>query len=137
MNKTLMMIGAMGVMFCASVDDPMARHMTHEEQDRTGVSRLFSGHKEELAQWMDKKGQDTSTQDLSLTLNIKAGEFLQLSDGTIWQVGPCCMHISSTWLTRVDITVTRSQDHKYPYYLENKSTGERIMAHQISHLPSR
>ena len=68
MNNLLVMLGVIGVVFCGSVNDPMARHMTHEEQDRTGVSRLYSGHKEELAQWMDKKGNDSNPKNF-LTLS--------------------------------------------------------------------
>lgn len=74
---------------------------------------------------------------LKLRLNIKSGEFLQLSDNSVWQVAPCCYKIAAKWLTADPVTVSRSDDPKYPYFIKNEASGTKVMAHHISRLPER
>jgi len=126
------------LLFCSALfaGDPMAQFMTQEEQDRTGVSKLYTAHKEELAQWMDSHGKNGTVDSLTLRLNIKDGEYLQLSDGSVWQIAPCCQKIASSWLTAEKVQISRSDSPKFPYYIINQKTGERVMAHHLSRLPN-
>jgi hypothetical protein len=59
------------------------------------------------------------------------GKYVELEDGSLWEVDPVDAIVSSLWLPTEDIVVVESRDAVYPYRLVNKDQGETVKARLI------
>jgi hypothetical protein len=67
-----------------------------------------------------------------ISLNLEGGKFIQLQDGTLYQIAPTDIDTASVWLTPVLITVTQSKDPNYPYILQNTQNKTQVSAKKAS-----
>ncbi|MDN3508316.1 MAG: hypothetical protein P0S94_05295 [Simkaniaceae bacterium] len=114
--------------------NPMTPYMPLDEQKRTGVDHLSHQEQKALAEWLNRRTNEKDNQELSLSLNIRAGEILQLNDGTLWQVSPKDVAISSSWLTPVKIEFKDSSNAAYPHILINMQAHQQVMVHPLQKL---
>ena len=63
---------------------------------------------------------------------IDSGNFIQLEDGSLWQVNPIDRIMCSLWLRLEEIVVVESQNPSYPYFLINMGDKETVEAKLIS-----
>lgn len=104
--------------------------MSVEDQRKTGVLGLKQRQKMELAKWLVDHGyyeeKKTNSSDDSLTLTMNDKKELQLSDGSIWEVAPEDVPISSAWAANVEVLLERTQNPLYPYNLINVKAKEKV-----------
>jgi len=117
--------------------------MSKADQDRTGVSKLSPKERAALEQWLT---------DFAITIATKApgdaspqpkvagyagigqkhwvkskadgGKFIQLEDGSLWEISPIDKINTMLWLPLDDVVVVESTNPLYPY----KLVGERDAA---------
>ena len=67
-----------------------------------------------------------------ISLNLSGGKFIQLQDGTLYEIAPTDIEISSLWLTPVPITVSQSNNTTYPFILKNTQNNTQVSAKKAS-----
>lgn len=104
--------------------------MSVEDQRKTGVLGLKQRQKMELAKWLVDHGyyeaEKTNSSDDNLTLTMNDKKDLQLSDGSLWEVAPEDVAISSTWGSNAQVLLERTKNPLYPYNLLNLKTKEKV-----------
>jgi hypothetical protein len=116
--------------------------MTLEDQTKTGVIRLNQKQKSELAKWLVKHGYYEDLQSYqvlhaaTVSINIKNGKMLELSDNSVWEIAPEDTDISASWLSAIPIKVTKSKHPDFPYLLTNmlNNTSVKAKKSSLSHL---
>lgn len=71
-------------------------------------------------------------QILRVSLNIKDGKFIQLSDNSVWKVHPTNVEVAGSWLTPARIDISKSGDSDYPCKLTNMQTYSSISARRLA-----
>lgn len=71
-------------------------------------------------------------ENLTVSLNIKGGQFLQLSDDSVWKVNPSDVDTTSGWLTPAIIDISKSSHPDYPCLLTNRQTYSSISARRLA-----
>ncbi len=89
--------------------------MTAGEKQKTGYTRL-------------SENEDSS---IYLSVNVKSGSELILSNDTRWAVAPEDQIISSLWITSFPLKVTLGGSKEYPYVLTNLYSLKRVKAKPI------
>ena len=117
-----------------AVTNPMTPYMSLDEQKKTGVEHLSRGEQAALAEWLSSRSDHDAKKELTLSLNIRSGEILQLSNGTLWQVAPKDVPTASAWLTPVKIEFKESSNVNYPTILINSETHQQVMTHPLHQL---
>lgn len=56
------------------------------------------------------------------------GEFVELKDGSIWQISPVFRYLSTTWLRDQIIEIKQSTNVRHPYILHNTTTDQVVEA---------
>lgn len=112
--------------------------MSKETQQKTGVANLTPNQKKILESWLNQNfelktnNQTAKEPDLFLSININAGQKLQLSDGSLWEVSPVDVAQASVWITPFPLRIIPGSDPNYPYLIVNKTSGISINARPIS-----
>ncbi len=74
-----------------------------------------------------------SKKEVTISQVVNQGQFLILSDNSVWKIKPSFWIISGSWIMPIVITVeTSSSDSEYPYHLKNNFTNETIQAKKSS-----
>ncbi len=120
--------------------------MSAEEKKKTGIDKLSGKEKAALQQWIDTHYQAKYPEASpspppvkgiipTLSENLLNGQYLRLSDGTLWNVRPADVPIAQLWITPVEIGISKSGSPFYPYKLINKVSGSSILARKAENLP--
>lgn len=110
--------------------------MTPQEKKQTGVAKLSEKEKNALQTWIDnhyaKRSSPlqaaTPTSRPQISENLRNGQVIRLSDGSLWNIRPQDTLITQSWITPVDILISQSGDPDYPYKLTNSLTGSSALA---------
>jgi hypothetical protein len=108
--------------------------MSEKDKKETGYNTLSSQQKSALNRWihkhfsLNKKNEDSS---LSLSVNVRSGAELILSDGSKWEVAPEDQSISSLWITPFPLKIIPDKSPSYPFTLINLSSEERVKVKPI------
>lgn len=115
------------------------------DKKKTGVSKLNDKEKAELQAWIDnsylKRAEPvvlkTSPKDQKAAIqeNLNNGNYIRLSDNSLWNIRPSDTPISQGWITPVDIIVTQSGNPQFPYKLTNSVTGSSVFARKAADAP--
>jgi len=120
--------------FGADPQSPLNHYIPMPVQKKYGLNLLTTAQKSQLADWL--KGvnfKPPQAVDSTLSLNISNGQFIQLDDGTVWEIDPSEMAISQGWLSPVKITVSKTDvETQYPYKLYNTATQNSVSAKRVS-----
>ena len=109
--------------------------MSTGEKKKTGYEKLTEREKANLDIWINANfSQNSIIKDASvyLSVNVKSGTELILSDDSRWAVDPRDQHISSIWITSFPLKVTLRGSEEYPYILTNLNTLKTVKAKPIS-----
>ena len=102
-------------------------------QKKYGIYGLNPDQKSQLAGWLETVAKKApSMQPSTLSLNIAGGQYIQLDDGTVWEINPKDQNTTQGWLSPVSIVVSKSQNQVYPYRLYNTATGSAVTAKKVS-----
>lgn len=119
--------------------------MTPQDKKNTGVFKLRDKEKATLQQWIDsryeKRAHPLAQKPPILTKptiseNFYNGQYIRLSDGSLWNIRPQDTPITQGWITSVEIIIEPSQDPEYPNKLTNTLTGSSVLAKKATELPS-
>lgn len=108
--------------------------MTPGEKQKTGYNRLSEKEKANLNIWINAKfnlnaiNEDSS---IYLSVNVKSGSELILSNDSRWAVAPEDQLISSLWITSFPLKITLGGTKEYPYILTNLYSLKRVKAKPI------
>ena len=69
---------------------------------------------------------------LTVSEVLQNGRYLQLNDGSFWQVHPESIPIAGSWILAPDVTVARSTDPIYTYKITNTVSQTTILAKKIT-----
>ena len=129
----------------ALAPEVLDHEMTAEERKLTGIHKLSDKEKSVLQRWIDshyEKREVVVAQKLTgkhptLSENLQSGQYIELSDNTIWQIRPKDLPISQGWITPAEIIVTQSGDRNYPSKLTNSVTGSSVFAKRVESVPTQ
>ncbi|MDN3504890.1 MAG: hypothetical protein P0S95_04880 [Rhabdochlamydiaceae bacterium] len=137
MKKSLLLtlfISSTMLGFSAVPKSDLDHYIPMPVQKKYGLNLLTTAQKSELASWL--KGvnfKPPQAMNSTLSLNISNGQFIQLDDGTVWEIDPSEMAISQGWLSPVQITVTKTDvETQYPYKLYNTATQNAVSAKRVT-----
>jgi hypothetical protein len=126
------------VLLCNSVcaiillDDTMPKDV----QKKTGVANLTARQKLALENWLNDtfvlKNEKPASPVVSVSQNFDGGKKISLTDGTMYEIAPEDLLITSLWITPVPIVVSSSNRTDYPLNLTNQNTGESVRARRLS-----
>lgn len=124
--------------------------MSVAEQERTGVYNLTVPQRLELEKWLNQyfvpKTQaqmptgsnplpspegETRPSNLTFDLIIDGGRYVQLSDGTLWEIAPEDRKKTSLWLVSFPIEINDSGSLDYPKLLIDQNTKDAVRAKQV------
>jgi hypothetical protein len=113
--------------------------MSKDDQAKTGVSRLSAKERAALEQWLADFAITTATKTTGDALSppkapayvgigqkhwVKSkadgGKFIELEDGSLWEVSPIDKINTMLWLPIDDVVVVESKNPLYPYKLVGK-----------------
>jgi hypothetical protein len=126
--------------------EPLDLEMTPQDKKKTGVFKLRDNEKASLQQWIDsryeKRAEPLALQAKPsakpfLSENYYNGQYIRLSDGSLWNIRPQDTPITQGWITSVEILIAPSSDPDYPYKLTNTLTGSSVLAKKASELPKK
>ena len=114
--------------------------MTADEKRKTGINKLNEQEKTALQEWIDTKyraqPKETTNQTLiTLQENLMNGQYIKLSDQTLWHIRPEDYSIVQGWVTSVELVISPGTDPFFPIKLTNKVTGSSVFARKIDQLP--
>lgn len=111
--------------------------MTQEERVKTGIHKLSVAEKTALQDWIAQsysaKSKEPKVPQVSEVL--ANGQYVKLSDGTLWKIHPSDTPITQGWITPVEIIVQQNGTAPYPYTLTNSLTGSVVRAQSAQALP--
>ncbi len=123
--------------------------MSTAEQEKTGVFNLTVSQRLELEKWINEyfvpktqaqmgpgnpplpSGIEETNEPLTFDLVIDGGKFVQLSDGTLWEIAPDDISATALWLIPFPIVIKTSGDNAYPHLLVDQNTGKSVKAKQV------
>ncbi len=113
--------------------------MSQDQQKNTGLDKLTDKEKMALQEWISQnyaqKPGSSKSANPSISEVLGNGQYVKLTDGTIWKINPSDTPITQGWITPVDIIVTKSGDPNYPYTLTNSLTGSAVRAQSVKEIP--
>lgn len=120
-----------------SIDDVMSP----SDAKKTGVNKLTPQEKQALMEWVNRysaggtvAGGNGNYPSISEVLG--GGNYVRLSDGTLWKINPADTPITQGWITPVGIIVSENTgDSIYPFKLTNSLTGSSVRAQAATSLP--
>lgn len=114
-------------------------HMTPEQEKSTGVHKLTPKERQELQRWInDNHTVNPNAKKVKrphISEVIGNGAYVKLSDDSIWLIHPQDRLITQSWLTPVQIIVSRSPNAQYPYALTNTLTKSEVRAAPVRKIP--
>ena len=69
---------------------------------------------------------------VTISMVIESGNFIELSDNSLWQVADDDTNTAEDWILPSDILLKEAKDKKYPYTLTNTATGQTIKVKKSS-----
>ncbi len=115
-------------------------YMDTAQREKTGISKLNKNEIILLEGWLNKnfvpKNQAPAANELFLSENLSNGSLLKLSDGSIYEVNPQDIPLSSLWITPFPMEVTMTSDPNYPFLLMNKNTNTMVHARKPQIIPT-
>ncbi|NGX38422.1 MAG: hypothetical protein K1000chlam2_01595 [Chlamydiae bacterium] len=75
--------------------------------------------------------QESDHQQLYLSLNIDEGKYLQLSDGSTYEIDPDDRLYSSYWITPFPLMISKSDNSEYPVRITNLNTDTGVNGKQV------
>ncbi len=114
------------------------QQMTITDQKATGVHELDKTQRENLETWLQNKSlqtrpqknhlEDQTVTNSTLSLNIDGGAFIQLYDGSVWEIDPKHRSVTENWISPVQITVEIEPGNDWPFKIINQSNNEIVYA---------
>ena len=114
------------------------QQMTVKEQKETGVSKLSKKERQNLETWLQNKLlqtrpqkdklEDQTVSSSTLSINIDGGAFLQLYDGSVWEIAPTDREVTQNWISPIGITIEIVPGNAWPFKLLNQSNQESVYA---------
>lgn len=113
--------------------------MNKETQKETGIYKLSKNQKLLLENWLNanfelKTAKEETKSPLSVSLNLRSGKQLQLSDGSIWDIAPDDADQAALWISPVPIQIMTEPSADYPYRLVNTLSGLGVKARRATAL---
>jgi len=116
--------------------------MNGSEKKKTGIYKLTDKEKATLQKWIDTHyirrveplPQEIGNKHAILQENLRNGQFIRLSDHTLWNISPEDTPISQGWITPAEIIVSQSGAPEYPYRLTHSLTGSSLKARKAENL---
>jgi hypothetical protein len=115
--------------------------MSREEQRSTGVYRLKPREKTYLECWLNEnfvlksacsvRKSEKKARPVFMSINIRNGEQIKLSDGSVWEIDPADYPVTTGWITSFPVNIIRSEDMDYPFELVNLNTGVSARARKV------
>jgi len=62
---------------------------------------------------------------------LSAGKFVELTDGTLWEIAPKDRETAGTWLVPHIVIITHTGLGAYPYIITIKDTGQSVEAAKV------
>lgn len=114
-------------------------HMSEEEMNQTGVSKLTIQERAALQEWIEehhsKKLVTQNKKPGPLVQEIlKSGRYVRLSDNSLWEIDTPDRPITQGWITPIEIKVAPSDDTNYPNTLTNTLTGSTVKARKAQNI---
>ena len=69
---------------------------------------------------------------LTVSLNLKNGQYIQLSDNSVWKINSSDTDTTSGWLTPAIIDISKSSHPNYPCLLTNRQTYSSVSARRLA-----
>jgi len=117
---------------------PFDNAMTGEEKRKTGVYKLTVQEKTALQEWIETqyKSTDSANQILPTVQEVLFnGQYVRLSNQTLFQIRPEDHAIAQGWLTSAEIILSPSTNPFFPVKLTNKVSGSTIFGRKTDQLP--
>ncbi len=134
------LLGLLPVAFLAA--ETLDFEMSKQEKKQTGVNKLTDKEKGALHQWIE---HHYTKRDLpiqaplaarpQISENLQNGQYIRLTDGSLWNIRPSDTPITQSWITPTDILISSSGDAAYPFKLTNSLTGSSVYAQKADTLP--
>ena len=110
--------------------------MDGTQKKKTGVYKLSDKEKALLQKWIDtyyEKRKEPIPQEetqprAAIEENLQNGQWIRLSDHTLWEIHPEDTPTAQGWITPVDIIVVQTSESDYSYKLTNSLTGSSLRA---------
>ena len=109
--------------------------MSPGEKQKTGYNKLSEKEKGNLDIWLNANfSLNSIIKDASvyLSVNVKSGSELILSDNSRWAIDPIDQDTSSLWITSFPLKVTLGGSQEYPYLITNLHSLKAVKAKPIS-----
>ena len=74
----------------------------------------------------------TKNNVISVSMVLHNGQFLELTDNSIWQINPQDVPTAKGWILPSEIVVSENANKNYPYTLTNSLTNDSIKAKKSS-----
>lgn len=130
------------------------KFMTPEEQKRTGIARLSTSERIALEKWLYKwttdvvrrvvQRQTETSKSITTTRSylgvgaghwvsktLDGGQYVELEDGSLWEISPLDRINTALWLVTEEITVIESSNPFYRYKLINTDSSDSAEAKLI------
>ena len=126
----------MNILLLAAVLTTFDHKMSENELQTTGISRLTIQERRALENWIEdhyekKVALQSKKKDPQLQDNLKGGQYIRLTDESLWKINPSDRLISQSWITQAEITVAECEDKDYPFKLTNSLTGSSVKAQKV------
>ena len=127
----------MSILLLAAVLTTFDLKMSDNEMQTTGISRLTVQERRALENWIEdhyekKVPLQSKKKDPQLQDNLKGGQYIRLTDESIWEINPDDRLISQSWVTQIEIRVSEYDDEEYPFILTNSLTGSSVKAQKVT-----
>ncbi|HSW71856.1 MAG TPA: hypothetical protein VLG44_00410 [Chlamydiales bacterium] len=111
--------------------------MTKEEEFKTGLHKLSTAEKLALQEWVAQSysAKPKAARPPQISEVLANGQYVQLTDGSLWKIHPNDTPITQGWITPVEIIVQQNGTPPYNYTLTNSLTGSIVRAQAASSLP--
>ena len=111
----------------------LEEYIPYTVQQQYGLTQLSQEQRNQIASWLkEKKVEIPQSRTSYLSLNIASGSYIQLQDGTVWEIKPSDRIQSQGWLSTVKIEISSSGDKDYPYRLYNIDSRTAVSAKKVS-----
>lgn len=68
------------------------------------------------------------SQSLKVALTVSNGQFVQLSDNSVWEIAPDDLTTSQSWLSAIPVKITTTTHPTYPYLITNLENNVSVKA---------
>lgn len=125
---------AIGLLFADnSTSSDLDQYIPRPTQRKYGLNLLSLEKRNQIAEWLKAENvKPPTTMTSLLSLNIDNGRYVQLDDGSVWEIAPSMLTTSQGWLSSVQIEVSQTGKDAYPYRLYNTATKDFVYAKRVT-----